>query len=105
MKFEHLPSVNLVWHDLKLQHGSSNIVGIEEPFRLNVVCPRESLCQAFLHSWHFYHKHAIKELSVTCEIQLFVNVLCSTYTSINLTELSSASYFSSATCAAAITCG
>ena len=39
MKFEHLPSVNLVWHDLKLQHGSSNIVGIKEPFRLNVVCP------------------------------------------------------------------
>ena len=35
MKFEHLPSVNLVQHDLKLQHGSSNIVGIEEPFRLN----------------------------------------------------------------------
>ena len=23
--------------DLKLQHGSSNIVGIEEPFRLNVL--------------------------------------------------------------------
>ena len=34
-KFEHLPSLNLVWHDLKLQHGSSNIVGIEEPFGLN----------------------------------------------------------------------
>ena len=32
---QHLPSVNLVWHDLKLHHGSSNIVGIEEPFRLN----------------------------------------------------------------------
>jgi len=39
MKFEHLPSANLVWHDLKLQHSSSDIVGIEEPFRLNVVCP------------------------------------------------------------------
>jgi len=37
--FEHLPSVNLVWHDPKLQHSSSDIVGIEEPFRLNVVCP------------------------------------------------------------------
>ena len=37
MELEHLPSVNLVWHDLKLQHGSSNIVGIEEPFRLKVV--------------------------------------------------------------------
>ena len=34
-KFEHLPSLNLVLHDLKLQHGSSNIVGIEEPFGLN----------------------------------------------------------------------
>ena len=34
MKFEHLPSVNLVWHDLKLQHCSSKIVGIEEPFIL-----------------------------------------------------------------------
>ena len=31
MQFEDLPSVNLVWHDLKLQHSSSNIVGIEEP--------------------------------------------------------------------------
>ena len=39
MKFEHLPSVNLVWHDLKLQHSSSDIVGGEESFRLNVVCP------------------------------------------------------------------
>jgi len=29
MKFEHLPSVNLAWHDLKLQHSSSDIVGIE----------------------------------------------------------------------------
>ena len=34
MKFEHLPSVNLAWHDLKLQHSNSDIVGIEEPFRL-----------------------------------------------------------------------
>ena len=39
MKFEHLPSVNLAWHDPKLQHSSSDIVGIEELFRLNVVCP------------------------------------------------------------------
>ena len=47
MKFEHPPSVqyeiwtpvNLAWHDPKLQHGSSDIVRIEEPFRLNVVCP------------------------------------------------------------------
>ena len=37
MKFEHLPSVNLVWHDRKLQHGSSTIVGIEEPFRLYIL--------------------------------------------------------------------
>ena len=36
---EHLPSVNLVWHDPKLQHSSSDMVGIEEPCRLNVVCP------------------------------------------------------------------
>jgi len=80
MKFEHLPSDNLVWHDLKLQHGSFNIVGIEEPFRLNVVCPlRIPPSSIWLHSWHFYHKHAIKELSVACEIQLFVNILCSTY--------------------------
>jgi len=28
-------SIFILWHDLKLQHGSSNIVGIEEPFRLN----------------------------------------------------------------------
>ena len=39
MKLEHLPSVNLVWHDPKLQHGNMDAVGIEEPFRLNVVCP------------------------------------------------------------------
>ena len=25
MKFKHLPSVNLVWHDLKQQHGSSRL--------------------------------------------------------------------------------
>jgi len=37
MKLDHLPSVNLVWHNLKLQHSSSDIVGIEELFRLNVV--------------------------------------------------------------------
>ena len=29
MEFEYLPFVNLVWHDLKLQHGSSTIVEIE----------------------------------------------------------------------------
>ena len=40
MKFEHLHfSVNLVWHDLKLQYGSSHLVRIKEPFRLNVICP------------------------------------------------------------------
>ena len=33
-EFEHLPSVNLVWHDPKLQQGSSSIVGTEEYFRL-----------------------------------------------------------------------
>ena len=33
-EFEHLPSVNLVWHDSKLQQGSSSIVGTEEYFRL-----------------------------------------------------------------------
>ena len=32
-------SVNLVWHHPKLQHSNSDIAGIEEPFRLNVVCP------------------------------------------------------------------
>ena len=31
MKFERLSAVNLVWHDVKLQHGSFNVVGIEEP--------------------------------------------------------------------------
>ena len=36
MKFERLPSVNLAWHDPKLQHRSSDIVGIEEPFRLKI---------------------------------------------------------------------
>ena len=25
-----------MWHDLKLKYGSSDIVGIEEPFRLTV---------------------------------------------------------------------
>ena len=34
MKLEHLPSVNLAWYHLKLQHSSSDKVGIEEPFRL-----------------------------------------------------------------------
>ena len=34
MNLEHLPSVNLASHDLKLQHSSSDIMGIEEPFRL-----------------------------------------------------------------------
>ena len=33
------PTSKRWWHDLKLEHGSSNIVGIEEPSRLNVVCP------------------------------------------------------------------
>ena len=39
LHIEHLPSVNMEWHDPKLQHSSSDMVGIEEPFRLNVVCP------------------------------------------------------------------
>ena len=30
-KFEHLPSVNLEWHDLKLHHSSSDTVGIKDP--------------------------------------------------------------------------
>ena len=38
LHIEYLPSVNLVLHDPRLQHSSSNIVGIEEHFRLNVVC-------------------------------------------------------------------
>ena len=45
MKFEHFPSVILVWHELKLQHGSSIIVEIEEPFRSSVVYTWESLAQ------------------------------------------------------------
>ena len=39
LHIEYLPSVNLVLHDARLQHSSSNIVGIEEHFWLNVVCP------------------------------------------------------------------
>ena len=46
MKFEQLPSVNLMWHDLKLQHGSFTIVGIEELFQLNVVCPLKIPCSS-----------------------------------------------------------
>ena len=38
LHIEYLPSVNLVLHDARLQHSSSNIVGIEEHFWLNVVC-------------------------------------------------------------------
>ena len=29
-----IPRATMLWHDLKLQHGSSNKLGIEEPFRL-----------------------------------------------------------------------
>ena len=32
---QYFTSVNLGWHDTKLQHSSSDIVGIEEPFRLS----------------------------------------------------------------------
>ena len=38
-KFKHFPSVNLVWHDLKLQHYGSTIERKEECPRVNVVYP------------------------------------------------------------------
>ena len=77
MKFEHPPSVqyeiwtpvNLAWHDPKLQHGSSDIVRIEEPFRLNVVCPRESLLQAlYLSNTSF--REVLWSQKIFCQLSL-----------------------------------
>ena len=31
IKFEHLPSVNLVWYDMKIQHDNTAMLGIEVP--------------------------------------------------------------------------
>ena len=45
--FERLPSVILVWHDLKLQHGSSNIVGLQIKCGMPTEIPPSRLVSTF----------------------------------------------------------
>ena len=60
-KFEHLPYINLVWHDLNWSYIMvfTSTVGIEEPFKLNTICLWSFrlfiLCHS--HTTHFTPSH------------------------------------------------